>query len=263
MQDVFTQVINLDSSEDRLTAARAQLGKLGLSFTRTAAFDGRGKTPAELPHYSPFRARLWFGRTLTGGEVGCFLSHRACVERFLDSGASAGLVLEDDFYLCDGFLDQFTVLVDGLRDGAVPNWKLVNLGRSLKADKERLNRLTLPDGTHLCEGADFPLTTHALLWSRAGAERFHKHARYATGTVDNWMRTDMSVHGGGLFTDPPLVNTVGESVINSESGAAEIQKRGDGPRQGWYALRSRQRSRWRRAFGERRLARLMHTERAT
>ncbi|WP_193143172.1 MULTISPECIES: glycosyltransferase family 25 protein [unclassified Meridianimarinicoccus] len=256
MKHVFTQVINLDSSVDRLATARSQLAAQGLPFSRTPAFDGRGKSASELPRYSPLRARLWFGRTLTGGEVGCFLSHRTCAERFLDSNAFAGLVLEDDLQLGDSFAEDLAATVDGLRNGAAPGWRLVNMGHALKANQPRRQVLTLPHGQSLFLGADFPLTTLALLWSREGAERFLNKARLVTGTVDNWLRSDMAVHGGGLFADPPLVHPVGTSVINTEIGAADIQKVGVGPRKGWYGYRSRQRSRWRRGLGERRLAKI-------
>ena len=251
----FIQVINLDGSDDRLAAARAQLEAQGLAFTRSPAFDGRGLPMEDLPRYSAFRARLWFGRPLTGGEVGCFLSHRACAERFLATDAAVGLVLEDDLRLCDDFALKLDALVAALGSGTAPGWRLVNLGRSLKPGQDRHAVAHLPGQVSLCQGADFPLSTHGLLWSRPGAERFLQAAQWVTGTIDNWLRSDMSVHGGGLFTDPPLVLAGGESLINLERGAAEIQQ-SDGPRRGWYALRSRQRSRWRRTFGARHLARI-------
>ena len=43
----------------------------------------------------------YFGRDLTSGELGCFLSHKKALEYFLANGARKGLILEDDARLRD------------------------------------------------------------------------------------------------------------------------------------------------------------------
>ena len=54
-------VINLDRSPDRLVAMGASLGRLGISFTRVPAVDGRA-LPSRLPGVDPALYRASHGR---------------------------------------------------------------------------------------------------------------------------------------------------------------------------------------------------------
>lgn len=251
LENVFIQVINLDGSADRLASAQAQLQAQGLAFQRLPAFDGRGKPPRDLPRYRPWRALLWFGRPLTGGEVGCFLSHRNAAEAFLRTGLPYGLVFEDDILLSADFTMALAAVLAHLASGRFPGWRLVNLGRQvgLPDDALPLAEVRTPEARRqLCACLDFPLSARALLWSRAGAGRFVERARLATGTVDNWLRSDLAVHGGGYCLAPPLVGAMPlESTINSEAGAERIQQ--TGRKAGWWWLRSKWRGEWRSACG--------------
>ncbi|MEL6693125.1 MAG: glycosyltransferase family 25 protein, partial [Pseudomonadota bacterium] len=94
-----TYLINLDTSIERRLSAEQYLKSAGLEFTRVPAFDGRGANPKDFAEYDHHRARGWFGRGLSGAELGCYFSHVACVRRFLQSDAAFGLVLEDDLAL--------------------------------------------------------------------------------------------------------------------------------------------------------------------
>lgn len=252
-ENVFTQVINLDSSTDRLASFTDQAARAGLPFVRCPAFDGRGRKPEDLSRYTPWRARLWFGRYLTGGEVGCFLSHREAVQRFLDSGMAYGLVLEDDVHLPEDIVETLRDLFAVIEAGRVPGWRLINLGRAAKVpnNSRPLAILEQAQGGSraLCHCLDFPLSTHALLWSRAGAARFLYKSKHITGTVDNWLRSDLAVHGGGYCLAPPFIGAGGVSVITAEPGAGAIRMVG-GRKQGWWAFRSTWRGRWRKGCGQ-------------
>ena len=94
-------LINLDSSTDRLATASAQLAKAGIQFERVPAYDGRGKNLVEFPEYLARRTHRAIGRDLVGGEIGCYLSHLAVLERFITSGSENCVVLEDDLVISD------------------------------------------------------------------------------------------------------------------------------------------------------------------
>ena len=252
MQPVFTQLINLDGSTDRLSRATEALGRENIEFTRSPAFDGRGIAPANLPRYISSLAWLWFGRPLTGGEVGCFLSHRDSAERFLASDARHGLVLEDDISLPEGFGAFLHELIGVIEGPQFCDLRLVNLTGLPRKAKYYSPVTTIEAEAHeyaLCTCYDFPLSTAAILWSRAGAERFLTRARFALGSVDNMIRSDLARHGGGYCLSPPPVTTVGESTITTEASDAHSF----GTRKsGWWQTRSKQRARYRHLWAERR-----------
>ena len=86
--DLAVFVINLDARPDRLAFVADQLDREGLEFTRIAAFDGRKVDPGLIPEYDAPRAKSWFGRELTGGEIGCYISHLRAIDAFLAGGPS-------------------------------------------------------------------------------------------------------------------------------------------------------------------------------
>ena len=94
-------VINLDRSPERFARIAADLTRLGVSFERFAAVEGREIDPDTSPHFSRRQYERRHGKRPTPCEIGCYLSHMGALRRFLDSGAEFGLILEDDAILGD------------------------------------------------------------------------------------------------------------------------------------------------------------------
>ena len=97
-------VINLNRSNDRLKRISARLNELNVNFERVEAFDGFTLSDDEYnrltyPYNHPCRVR--FTRELTKGEVGCFISHRKCWEKLVESNENYAVILEDDLYISD------------------------------------------------------------------------------------------------------------------------------------------------------------------
>ncbi len=93
-----TFVISVDPKDGpRRKSAQAQLDGIGWRFRFV---DGLASGSSEaMALYSPRLNRKHSKRPLTGGEVAAYASHRRALQMFLDSGASFGLILEDDFGL--------------------------------------------------------------------------------------------------------------------------------------------------------------------
>ena len=90
-------VVNLDRSIERFRCISESLESFGLSFTRISAIDGKLLTKNELQKLAvPKDERLLCFRELTPGEVGCFLSHRECWKKLVESDQNWALILEDD-----------------------------------------------------------------------------------------------------------------------------------------------------------------------
>lgn len=221
MTDLPIFLINLAGSDDRLAASQRQLEAAGLSFTRIEAYDGRGKAATSFKAYDPDAAFAFFGRQMTSGEVGCYLSHVAAAQAVIDSGAPYGLVLEDDFEVRPGGWDSLAQTIAFLEAEACSDWELVNLARSPKLVTRPVADVIPTEGAPsvLHRAYYFPVIATAILWSRAGAIRFAAEAAQPIGPVDHVYRRRMSESGGGLALRPaPFTVTGIESDIVGASG---------------------------------------------
>ena len=80
-------VINLDRRPDRLDTIAGDLRRLGLPFERVPAVDARLLPPEDKADPNPL---------MRAGSKSCMLSHSEALRRFLASGRSAAMILEDD-----------------------------------------------------------------------------------------------------------------------------------------------------------------------
>lgn len=87
-------LINLECSTKRLAIMQKRIDLLGLSFERVSAVDGSTLSMEDL---SIVNAPNWrYPYTLSKGEIGCFLSHKKCWTKLLESDEEWALILEDD-----------------------------------------------------------------------------------------------------------------------------------------------------------------------
>lgn len=218
------QLINLDGSDARLAKASAALMAEGIAFRRMSAFDGRKLLPEALPLYDAARATRDYGRNLTGGEVGCFLSHLEAARRFLATDQTCGLVLEDDLAVVPGAAVVLAKLPSLLNAEAERNpWFVVNLGTPAL---RLFTPLQFVAGRHqLMRAHYFPVTTTAILWSRAGAGAFLRDATVVLEPVDHWLRAWLARNDGGLALNPPIFPAAGmESEIDAAAHRGKVRR---------------------------------------
>lgn len=110
-------LINLDRSHERLVLMEEQFQKVALPFVRVAAVDGKSITDGE---FAGIKRNSGWKQPLTKSEIGCFLSHRKCLELIVQSGDKFGAVFEDDakfsvnaqqFFMSDDWLTEQMDLV--------------------------------------------------------------------------------------------------------------------------------------------------------
>lgn len=126
-------VISLPQSAARRAIMARALDGLGMPYAFFDGINGYALDPDTLPDYAGLRRRLFFGRDLTPGEIGCTLSHRAVLRKIVDENIPVALVLEDDARLADDLPDVLRALMK--RGG----WDMVRfLGRpkTLKAMRD-------------------------------------------------------------------------------------------------------------------------------
>jgi glycosyl transferase family 25 len=200
-------LINLDGSNDRLSCAHQQLQHAGVIYQRVSAFDGRGKTLDDFPFLDQDRMWSYSGRSLSGGEVGCYLSHVDCAKRFLESDAQVGVVLEDDLQItCNSFLSVLSDAVSHLPQ----DWHVVNFGNQKNKIFSPRKSFEADACSYLLVDAHyFPMTTTGICWSRQGAEAFLANAFPIFTSVDRFMRYWQTREAKGHCFMPPLVSTTG------------------------------------------------------
>ncbi|RMH46182.1 MAG: glycosyltransferase family 25 protein [Gammaproteobacteria bacterium] len=89
-------VITLPYAVERQKTISKELAELGLKFEFIEGIDGRKLNPATHPNYAPLKRRLFYGRDLSAGELGCLLAHRKIYELILKEKIKYALILEDD-----------------------------------------------------------------------------------------------------------------------------------------------------------------------
>ena len=101
MIDIY--VISLPECEARRANATARLGSLNIPFEFYDAVSGdAGLRDGSLGGVDPEQWLIRCGREVTGGELGCFASHRNLWRRCVELDRPI-MIMEDDFRLLDGF----------------------------------------------------------------------------------------------------------------------------------------------------------------
>lgn len=222
-------LINLDGSDERLSAASSQLQQHGITFERISAVDGRKLTPAHLQElYNQPRAIAYMGRDLGAGEIGCYLSHIQALKTFLSSDADCALVLEDDCHIptdCRGALSEATTW---LKHNGHADWQAINISNNKLKIATRLRTLTSRDGnaSSLYKAYYFPMLATAILWSRSGAQELLAKGQDIFCPYDNFLRYWQTREDKGYSIYPPLISTTEVASDIDAAGARKTIRRG-------------------------------------
>lgn len=219
-------LINLDDSVGRLFSANNYLENLKIDYIRISAIDGRGKGVDDFPLVDQNRMRKFLGRNLSGGEIGCYLSHIECVKNFLATDADFCIVLEDDVATPhEFFMEILFEAIKNMPDG----WHVINFGNQKNKIYSPLKNFKFDTfQTQLVKAHYFPMTTTGLCWSREGAQKFLNEAFPIFSSVDRFLRHWQTRVGHGYCFMPPLVTTTGaDSDISRpvKTGGLSIQKK--------------------------------------
>jgi glycosyl transferase family 25 len=203
-------LLSLKEATQRRAEMAEKLGRLGLPYSVFDAVDGRGRNVNEQPVYDGVRRRLYFGRDMTGGEIGCLLSHREILER-VAAGDEPFLVIEDDAILHPDLPKVVAALMQR-RD----YWELVRFLGSPKVLRSRQRRLVhLVDEYWLTRLASMPGGTHALIVSPSGARKLLRRLNRTAFPIDALMNqswrtgvANLTVHPGVAIHDEEQVSFI-------------------------------------------------------
>lgn len=191
-------VINLDRSVERWAHMRKTLDKFGweLEVERISAVDGR-KLPSDQLALLQVLDKCLCPRDLTPSEIGCFLSHRKCWKRLVESDQEWALIMEDDIHFSDsalGYLSSSEWIPKGIH--------LVQLFIHKDPWKARVSKkeFHLPDGRRLLRPIKPTATgTQAYFISRDAALKALDMSSKLMAPVDEFLFNPLSKFSG-LFT---------------------------------------------------------------
>ena len=197
------RVINLSRSKDRLELIAKDLESAGLQWKRLEAIELDKPTFLSQSLYRRKKALSVNSRDLTRGELGCFLSHMAALNDFLDGTGKYLLVLEDDVIVSPEAASDFLELPQ-LLDGKLGKaWHCANLTMSYN---KRFRVLFDFNSIQVRRAFYFPLLASALLWTRQGARDF-RDSVLRSGIylpVDDQVRSHLAKTSLGLSLSRPL-----------------------------------------------------------
>ncbi|WP_167852614.1 glycosyltransferase family 25 protein [Pseudotabrizicola sediminis] len=224
-------LINLDRSTERLASAKAQFDKVGWRFERVTAIVP--DVVDSHPEFDPKRFRWLHRRMIQKGELGCALSHKRCLEKFLSTDEDHCIVFEDDICFDEQTRPTIQEALKWLDAHPDINWQCINLS---SAYAKRYKDLTMIEGRKLRRSWQFPMLASALLWNRRGAAAFLSYLKQQLifAPVDNQLRYLLARTGQGMSFDIP---PVGLTYVKSDIGSDRVAD--GGTKNDWRNLQRR------------------------
>ena len=213
---ILYYVLNLDRSEKRMNEFNAAFSAINLTVERVPAIDGNLIDKNSFSNDN--RCRKEMGRSIQKGEVGCFLSHKKALEKFLMTKAKYAVVFEDDAVPDDEFNDIINEIVEKFleinQSTAAINLGAIDFKYSSSFLKVKNNMLRCAHR--------FPMLATGVLWTRAGAKMFLENAPIVTMPYDNFLRFLFSGTNKVFSIQPPIIHSSG---IESDIEARNHSKR--------------------------------------
>jgi glycosyl transferase, family 25 len=165
-----------------------QLDGLGLPFRFLDGVDGRVMTGKAREQVAPLRLRRYWSR-LTGGEIGCALSHLAAIRMIAAGPDPMVAVLEDDVAVPPEF-PQF--LADLERDP--PPFDIMWLSHSPKKKYRAIMPLGRLGGRQIRARVYLDYTTAAMIYTRDAARRL-AGVKIVVAPIDHMLWRNHTVSG--------------------------------------------------------------------
>jgi glycosyl transferase family 25 len=207
-------IINLDSSPERYLHAEQQLQALGITAQRFRGVYGKDLSAAQIAACYDSHANLqYFRRSLSLGEIGCYLSHRGVWQLMLDQQIDVAIVLEDDIDIEARFQAALAQI------SRLHNWDLIKL--SDDRDTPAYARKPIDDGFELANFKRVPNCATGYAISRRGAEKMLQRQRfYRPVDLDLQFGAELGLELFSLLPYTIWPCSKFDSVINQISGGS-------------------------------------------
>jgi glycosyl transferase family 25 len=173
-------IISLPEAQERRTRITGIMNDLGLEFQFIDAVDGRQFDVINHPNYDAAKRLRCFGKHLTGGDIGCTLSHKKIYQKMVDENIAKALIFEDDIIIKEGFVDSLTELLTT----PVP-FDMVRFLGSPKLERLKLRPVyKLNSGHTLTRHTGMPGGSHATLMTLNAAQKALRHMNRIAYPID-------------------------------------------------------------------------------
>ena len=241
-------VLNLERSPARWKFVEQQLDRHGLTPIKVVAVDGKLLTDEEINnHYDNLENRHKYFWPLKRSEIGCFLSHRKSMLKFINDGkAECLLLVEDDIQVEQKFSDHIDQWVNLLR-GKEPVCLKLFTKRSISGKV-----VAKIAGVNVIRPNRVPLGCVAQLLNRAAAQRFLDKSERFSVPIDvlyqQWWKhkVDILCTESSLFVE--VSHLLGGTNIGGSDDLSAIQKIKRELGRSWFRLKLSTTSRVLRLF---------------
>jgi glycosyl transferase, family 25 len=205
-------IINLDSSPERYQHAEQQLQALGITAQRFRGVYGKDLSTAEVDACYDKAANLqYFRRSLSPGEIGCYLSHRGVWQLMVDQNIEVAIVLEDDIDVEARFPAALTQI------SKLDGWDHIKL--SDDRDTPAFARKAVGDGFDLVNFKRVPNCATGYAISQSGARKMLQRSKFFRPVdLDLQFGAELDLQLFSLLPYTIWPSTKFDSVINQISG---------------------------------------------
>jgi len=183
LNSINTFVISLPHETLRRKAIRKKLTGVCEKFEFFDAINARKTNLLQHKDYHGLKRRLCYGKDLTPGELGCFLSHRAVLEKIVKKKLLISLIFEDDVVLDKNFI----TVIKNLIKCSYP-WEAVRfLGKPKIATLMQRKIIKIYQSFYLTRLATSPGGAYAYVISYSGAQKLLKSMENISCPIDTIM----------------------------------------------------------------------------
>jgi glycosyl transferase family 25 len=219
-------VISLATDAERRARMRAQLDELRLPFQFLDGVDGRRLTEKAREQAAPSRTRRYWSH-LTGGEIGCALSHLAALQTIASGSYPFGAVFEDDVAICPQF-PQF--LADLERN--TPPFDMMWLCQASRKKHRAVLPVGQVAGRQIRARVYLDYSTAAMIYTREAARRIAESLKVVVAPIDHMLWFNHSVLGLRVVEAHPYIveqdvagpSTIQDRQVNAIGPRAKLRK---------------------------------------
>ena len=232
-------VISLPGTDERRSYISEQLGKLGLPFSFFDAVNGYELDVLSHENYNGKKRRLLFGKDLTQGELGCFLSHKKIYQKICNDNLESAVILEDDVILHEDFPKILSTL-----SKHQDHFDLVRFLGSPKVMKRGGRKLIpLNDPYWLIRMPTAPGGAHATLVTQNGAQKLLHSMQRTAYPIDTLLGRGwetgveaLAVHPGLATQELSFANTIGNDRFDKTLQLAGFERLAFPFTRGWFKI---------------------------
>jgi glycosyl transferase, family 25 len=202
-------LINLDRDIARFEFVHRQLNNLEIEYQRFSAIQGSEIAEWQRKYFYNQDGSL--ASQLSLGEIGCYASHLALMQRVIEDDAPA-LILEDDIEIKPEFPDLLPAILS-----LGHNWDILRISSRRKGAKIKV--ASLPGGYRAVKYLHVPPNTGAYIIKPSGARKFLDWLTPRWRPVDQDLRRVWETRLLTIGIDPqPIIQNVLPSSINAIGG---------------------------------------------